>query len=164
MPAEADHVAVVAGQLLHQRRRLRGASPRIPSGDYAPQDNPAYRQAYRDVEVARLAAKRIGAEHLPTVDLFASYSRGLNPNLRGLTDHSDIHQSAVGVQVTIPIFSGGSVYYRQVEHAAAARSASRHQAHARPLARTRMRSVSESPASPRARADRRPPRVSCRRS
>ncbi|KVU39526.1 hypothetical protein WK68_13825 [Burkholderia ubonensis] len=48
----------------------------------APQDNPAYRQAYRDAEVARLAAKRIGAEHLPTVDLCASYSRGLNPNLR----------------------------------------------------------------------------------
>ncbi|MGZ2747941.1 TolC family protein [Burkholderia stagnalis] len=97
------------------RLALRGTSPRIPAGDYAPQDNPAYRQAYRDVEVARLAAKRIGAEHLPTVDLFASYSRGLNPNLRGLSDRSDFHQSAVGVQVTIPIFSGGSVYYRQVE-------------------------------------------------
>ncbi|WP_323117953.1 TolC family protein [Burkholderia alba] len=94
---------------------MRGTSPRIPSGDYQPQDNPSYQRAYRDVQVARLAAKRIGAEHLPTVDLFASYSRGLNPNLRGLTDASDFHQSAVGVQVTIPIFSGGSVHYRQVE-------------------------------------------------
>lgn len=97
------------------RLAMRGTSPRIPSGEYQPQDNPAYQRAYRDVQVARLAAKRIGAEHLPTVDLFASYSRGLNPNLRGLTDSSDFHQSAVGVQVTIPIFSGGSVYYRQVE-------------------------------------------------
>ncbi|MBN3778538.1 TolC family protein [Burkholderia sp. Ac-20345] len=97
------------------RLAMRGSSPRIPAGEYAPQDNPAYRQAYRDVQVARLAAKRVSAEHLPTVDLFASYSRGLNPNLRGLTDRSDFHQSAVGVQVTIPIFSGGSVYYRQVE-------------------------------------------------
>ena len=61
---------------------MRGSSPRIPSGEYAPQDNPAYRQAYRDVQVARLAAKRVSAEHLPTVDLFASYSRA-NPNLRG---------------------------------------------------------------------------------
>ena len=51
---------------------------------------------------------------MPTVDLFASYSRGTR-TCAETTDRSDFHQSAVGVQVTIPIFSGGSVYYRQVE-------------------------------------------------
>ncbi|WP_083237495.1 MULTISPECIES: TolC family protein [Burkholderia] len=97
------------------RLAMHGTSPRIPSGDYAPQDNPSYQQAYRDLRTAQLTSKRINAEHLPTVDLFASYSRGLNPNLRGVTDQSNFHQSAMGVQVTIPIFSGGSVYYRHVE-------------------------------------------------
>ncbi|WP_161654622.1 TolC family protein [Burkholderia thailandensis] len=97
------------------RLAMHGTSPRIPAGDYQPQDNPSYQQAYRDLRVARLASKRINAEHLPTVDLFATYSRGLNPNLRGLTDKNDFHQSAVGLQVTIPIFSGGSVHYRKIE-------------------------------------------------
>ncbi|WP_096716711.1 TolC family protein [Paraburkholderia acidicola] len=94
---------------------MRGTSPRIPAGEYQPQDNPSYQQAYRDVQVARYEAKRINAEHLPTVNLFGSYSRGPNPNLRGLTDSSNFHQSAFGVQVSIPIFSGGSVHYREVE-------------------------------------------------
>lgn len=97
------------------RLSMHGTSPRIPSAGYEPQDNPSYQQAYRDVRVAQLAVKRTRAEHLPVVNLFASYSRGLNPNLRGLSDASDFHQSAIGVQVTIPIFSGGSVYYKQAE-------------------------------------------------
>lgn len=59
------------------------------------------------VENARLEIGRIKAGHLPRVDFVAAYSKGDNETINTLGQ--DITNRSLGVQVTIPIYSGGAV-------------------------------------------------------
>jgi len=69
------------------------------------------------VENTRLEIGRNKAGHLPRVDLIASYSKGDNETIN--TYGQDNTNRSIGVQVNIPIYSGGAVS-AQTRQAAAA--------------------------------------------
>lgn len=71
--------------------------------------NPSVLAAQRGFEAADAEVRKQRAGHQPTVDLVASYSRnsqavGGFPGQAGY----DIKQSAVGLQLNVPLFSGGT--------------------------------------------------------
>lgn len=59
------------------------------------------------VDVARFGVRRTQAGHLPRVDLVASLSRSRNESLANLDQTSNLR--TIGVQVSVPLFSGGGV-------------------------------------------------------
>ena len=66
-------------------------------------------------EIATREIERQRAGHYPTLDVVTSYqdNRTVNPNVLG--PRNDISQSQVGLQLALPIFSGGSVSSRTRE-------------------------------------------------
>ncbi|MGC1459590.1 MAG: TolC family outer membrane protein [Steroidobacteraceae bacterium] len=54
---------------------------------------------------SRLEVRRIRAEGLPTVDLVMSH--GLSKSASSITVGQDLHADTVGIQVSVPIYSGG---------------------------------------------------------
>jgi outer membrane protein/protease secretion system outer membrane protein len=73
----------------------------------AEQQSPELVSLRAQVEAARQEVEKDRAGHLPTVDAIAQWSRSSSENL--LSIHSRYDTKAVGVQVQIPIFSGGYV-------------------------------------------------------
>lgn len=68
--------------------------------------NTAVRVAQANAEIAKREISRRVGGHLPTADLVASYGQTRNPiDVSG----DSVKSSTIGVQVSIPIFAGGSV-------------------------------------------------------
>jgi len=69
-------------------------------------------------EIAKREIERQRAGHYPTVDFVTNASANTNQNLAILAPRRTIDQTQVGVQLALPIFSGGSVLSRTREAAA----------------------------------------------
>jgi len=65
------------------------------------------------VDVADREVRRVQAGHLPTVDVIASYGHSLSATTS--TVGTDLRGTTYGVQVNLPIYSGGSVMYQTRE-------------------------------------------------
>lgn len=73
------------------------------------QNNSDYRAKAKAVDVALTEIKRQHDAYLPTVELVGTYSKNGQGNsaLMGQTG-TVIHQSQIGVQISVPLYSGGS--------------------------------------------------------
>ncbi|MCG6874017.1 MAG: TolC family outer membrane protein [Betaproteobacteria bacterium] len=70
------------------------------------------------VEIAKREVGRQRAGHYPTVDLVGNVSSNTNQNLAILAPRRQVDQTQIGLQLNLPIFSGGSVLSRTREAAA----------------------------------------------
>lgn len=70
-------------------------------------NNPEIQAQSYAIEAARQEVTKARAGHFPRVDLVASYSQGDNETINSLDQNNT--QRAIGVQINIPIFSGGYV-------------------------------------------------------
>lgn len=70
------------------------------------------------VEIAKREIERQRAGHYPTVDLVGNVSNNTNQNLAILAPRRTVDQTQIGVQIALPIFSGGSVLSRTREASA----------------------------------------------
>jgi outer membrane protein len=68
------------------------------------------------VEAARLEARKARAAHLPTVDLTASQGRSLSATT--FTIGTDLKSATFGIQMSVPLYSGGGTLAREREVAA----------------------------------------------
>lgn len=85
-------------------------------------DNPGVRARQRSYEIAQQEVERARGGHFPEVDFLLGYSANESESVSTLNQRN--RYSSVGLQVTIPIFSGGSVS-AQVRQAAANREKAR---------------------------------------
>jgi outer membrane protein, protease secretion system len=69
--------------------------------------NPDISYRRHAVEVAKAGVERSSAGHLPRVDLVASTSNSRNESVSSL--NQSLTQTSVGLQISIPLYSGGSV-------------------------------------------------------
>lgn len=81
--------------------------------DRAEERNPAILAGRAALEASRAAVRKERAAHEPTLDLVASYGRNNQGegNFPGQLGY-DIRQKSVGLQLTVPLYSGGSVSAR----------------------------------------------------
>ena len=82
----------------------------VPLSDWfsaAMANSPAVRVRQRVVELARATVRRQYAGHLPRVDAFASVSRAENESVTNLGQTSQLR--SLGVQLNVPLYSGGAV-------------------------------------------------------
>lgn len=75
--------------------------------EWALQSNPSIQAQRFGVEITSQDVARASADHKPTVDLIASRSKSDSENNVSINNRYDT--TAVGVQVTIPLFAGGYV-------------------------------------------------------
>jgi outer membrane protein TolC len=68
------------------------------------QQNPELRSARYSEEQARLERDRMLAERQPTVDLYASVSRGENDTVSFIRD-----ESRIGLQLNVPLYTSGAI-------------------------------------------------------
>jgi len=73
----------------------------------AQQHSPALQIREQALEVAKLSVKRNRAAHFPRLDLVASLSQNENESVSNLGQTTT--QRSIGVQLTVPIFSGGGI-------------------------------------------------------
>jgi len=79
-------------------------------------EHPQVRKARLGLEVARLETEKAKAASLPTVGLTASYGRGhTEPNIDGFGYTTPTKNASVGVQLTVPLYAGGSIQNRVKE-------------------------------------------------
>ena len=78
--------------------------------DFALNNNPALQAKTGLVQVADLEVRKTFSGHLPTVDLVAGRSYAQDPSFTNL--NSTAWSNTVGIQVGIPIFSGGTTQGR----------------------------------------------------
>ncbi|MBC7941020.1 MAG: TolC family protein [Chitinophagaceae bacterium] len=88
------------------------AEPLLPDrlGDWidmAVRQSPLLEARERNREVARQAVRRQTAGHLPRLDLVASLARNQNDSTNAIGQSTALR--SVGVQLSVPIFSGGGV-------------------------------------------------------
>jgi protease secretion system outer membrane protein len=105
----------ITGQSLESIARLRtdfAPPPLEPLTQEAWQDmarrtNPDVAARKYAVEIAEAGVARSSAGHLPRLDLVASASNSRNESVSSL--NQSVNQNAIGLQLSIPIFSGGAV-------------------------------------------------------
>lgn len=73
----------------------------------AAESNPEVRALRHSVDYAKTEVERNRAGHLPRVDLIASHSRSTSDSLFTFNQQSTVN--SIGVQMSVPLFSGGSV-------------------------------------------------------
>lgn len=79
-------------------------------------EHPQVRKARLGLEVARLETEKAKAASLPTVGLTASYGRGrTEPNIDGFGYTTPTTNASIGVQLTVPLYAGGSIQNRVKE-------------------------------------------------
>lgn len=78
--------------------------------EFAMDNNPQIKAAEAALEVAQNEVHKGWAGHLPTVDLVASKSRSQDPSFTMIDTNN--WTSSVGIQVSVPIFSGGTTHGR----------------------------------------------------
>lgn len=86
--------------------------PLVPAGlqewqDKAVSANPDVQAKRYLVEAADALVARSNAGHMPRLDLVASVSNSRNESISSL--NQSVNQSAIGLQLNIPIYSGGAV-------------------------------------------------------
>ncbi len=69
--------------------------------------HPEISAALRNVDIALMEVDKQYGRHYPTVDFVASMSRGSSAS--EVTIGSDLETSVIGVQLTVPLYSGGEV-------------------------------------------------------
>ena len=87
-------------------------APLVPGGlqewiGLATDQNPTLESRLKTVTVARANVQRNIAGHLPRVDLVASSSKSRNDSIANLNQTNNL--TSLGVQISIPLFSGGGV-------------------------------------------------------
>lgn len=75
--------------------------------ELAERNNPSLQARQQSLLAAKLGVKRQQAGHMPRVDLVASIARNENESLNNLGQTSVL--KTVGVQVNVPLYSGGGV-------------------------------------------------------
>ena len=75
--------------------------------DHALQHNPVLRFRSLNVDAARHGIERQRAGHLPRLDLVAGMSRAQNDSVSTLNQTTQ--QRSIGVQLSVPLYSGGAV-------------------------------------------------------
>ncbi len=65
-----------------------------------------------DTKIAKQEIKRIQSQHLPTVDIVASYN---DSDSGGLSGSRKTEDSRIGLELNFPIFQGGRTYYQTKE-------------------------------------------------
>ena len=106
---------VITGQSLESIARLPGdfTPPALEPvtleawQDMARRANPDVAARKHAVDVAEAGVARSNAGHLPRLDLVASASSSRNESVSSL--NQSVYQNAIGLQLSIPIFSGGAV-------------------------------------------------------
>ena len=97
------------------RRDLPLNSPQPASldewGDTALQTNPGIVSAQYDTDIARKQIEFASAGHLPTLDLVGSYGLARSDASRG----TDSDSAAIGVELAVPLYTGGGVSSRTRE-------------------------------------------------
>jgi outer membrane protein len=78
--------------------------------------NAAVVAAEAGVQAAQQEARKARAGHLPTVDLIATH--GFSSSATNITVGTDLHANTVGVQVSVPIYSGGGTLAKVRENVA----------------------------------------------
>jgi len=78
--------------------------------------NAAVVAAEAALEAAHQEARKAQAGHLPTVDLVASH--GFSSSATNITVGTDLHANTIGIQVSVPIYSGGGTLAKVRENAA----------------------------------------------
>lgn len=68
------------------------------------EQNPELMAARHNEEVARLERERLHADHMPTVDLYATVSKGENDTVSYIRD-----ENRIGVQLTLPLYTSGGI-------------------------------------------------------
>jgi outer membrane protein len=76
----------------------------------AAEEHPAVRRARVAFEVAQLETEKAKAQRLPTVDAVASVQSGRGTIAANVTGYNAV--GSVGVQVNVPLYSGGSIQNR----------------------------------------------------
>jgi outer membrane protein len=125
LESKRSELEKVIGQWPQQLAVLRPAvvAPRpVPDDPHAwinqaKENNPLVRAQQAALAAAESNVSKNRAEHLPTVDLTASYGANYSSGtLTVPTDYSTQARSkAVGVQVTVPLFSGGGTNAKVAE-------------------------------------------------
>jgi outer membrane protein len=69
-------------------------------------------------EVAQLEMKRASGGHWPTIDLVATYGQNADTGSSTSTVGRDTNTSTIGLQLAVPLYSGGAVNSREREAAA----------------------------------------------
>ena len=78
--------------------------------EFALTNNPQVRAALNNLEIAEAEVKKSVSAHLPTVDLVAGRSIQKDPGYTTLNQR--VESNTIGIQVSIPIFSGGTTQGR----------------------------------------------------
>jgi len=126
LQARRRQLQLISGKEYTELKQLRGDVRLSPPNPENPDtwadlaEKQSYTVLIQDAaaQVAALEAKRATAGHLPTLDFVATY--GQNNQTSTLTNPvgNDTYSSSVGVQISLPIFQGGSVTSREREAAA----------------------------------------------
>ncbi len=110
-----DELAVIVGGDPGALDTLAAILPELPMAPatlaeweaLATANNPAVRAQRYSVDYAQTEVERNRAGHYPRVDLVASHSRNTSDSLFTFNQQSTIN--AIGVQMSLPIYSGGGV-------------------------------------------------------
>ncbi len=110
-----DELAVIVGSDPGALDTLAAVLPELPMSPatlveweaLATANNPAVRAQRHSVEYAQTELERNRAGHYPRVDLVASHSRNTSDSLFTYNQQSTVN--AIGVQMSLPIYSGGGV-------------------------------------------------------
>jgi len=89
------------------------ATAAIPVDDLvgrAAEEHPAVRRARVAFDVAQLETEKARAQRLPTVDAVASVAGGRGTIAANVTGYNSV--GSIGVQVNVPLYTGGSVQNR----------------------------------------------------
>lgn len=78
--------------------------------EFAQSNNPLLRSKQAALEVAEKEVYKAASAHLPTVDLVAGRSRSIDPSYTMINTES--WNTTLGVQMTMPLFSGGTTQGR----------------------------------------------------
>lgn len=84
-------------------------------------DNPEVIAAKINMQISDLRLSQANADHFPTIDLVGSYAHLQNDTVS--TTGAKYNVSQFGIQVTVPIFSGGGVRAAEDQAAASSRAA-----------------------------------------
>jgi outer membrane protein len=87
-----------------------------PWEEAAQSTNPSVVAAQAAVEAAQQEARKARAGHLPTVDFVATH--GYSTSATNITVGTDLHANTVGIQFSVPIYSGGGTLAKVRENVA----------------------------------------------
>jgi len=77
-------------------------------------------QSEAAVEVARREAKRASAAHMPTIDIVGTVGQSTDTGTVTTAVGRDINSATIGLQLSVPIYQGGSISSKEREAAALA--------------------------------------------